>query len=390
MKIVSYQKSARIPMAMIRLNLLFSLFYWVMESVRDVIIFNKGNIAERIFRPDPMSFWMRILVIFIFLLFSVYSSSLREKIEVRGVKVSKFMDHYGILWAGIAFAVLYWLLETFRDVFVFHKGEFLHRLVMPDAMGFWMRIMVIFMLLLFSSYVQSLVNRHRKMEQDLKTAHAELEQQVKNSGMELSRSNEILMQQVSLREKTEKVLQQMNSSLAMLSACNEVLNRGDDEKKMLNEICGTIVAVGNYPLAWVCAVGRDGKEEMFPTAQCVTHSVDIKLVQMTTAAFSDDQNPLGQAARSGRPGLVRNLSKLDEKKLWAETAWKCRYASLLSLPLKNKTAVFAILSIYAADSSAFDDEQLGLLEQLADNLSFGIVASRSRQPGRIAEKMEAA
>jgi hypothetical protein len=371
---------------MIRLSLVFSLFYWVMESVRDVIIFNKGNIVERIFRPDPMSFWMRILVIFIFLLFSVYSSSLREKIEVKGVKVSRLADTYGIIWAGIAFAVLYWLLETFRDVFVFEKGRFFQRLVMPDAMGFWMRILVIFTLILFSSYVQTLVNRHRKMEHDLKTAYAEMEQQVKNSGMELSRSNEILMQQVSLREKTEKVLKQMNNTLAMVSACNDILNRGEDEKKMLNEVCGTIVAVGNYPLVWVCAVGQNGKEEVTPAAQCVTHSIDIKLVQMTTAGFMDDQNPLGQAVRSGRPGLARNLSKLDEKRLWAETAWKCRYASLLSLPLKNKNAVFAVLSMYAADSSAFDDEQLGLLEQLSDNLSFGIVAARSRNQGQSPER----
>jgi hypothetical protein len=379
MKFLYFKKSTKIPMPIIRLNIAFSLFYWIMESVRDVVIFNKGSILERVFRPDPMSFWMRMLVIFIFILFSLYSSSLREKIEVKGVKVSKFTDAYGIIGAGIAFAVLYWFLETFRDVFVFSKGNFLHRLFEPDAMGFWMRLMVIFFLILFSSYVQSTVNRHRKMEEDLKTAYAELEQQVKNSGMELSRSNEILMQQVTLREKTEKVLKQMNNTLAMLSACNDILNREENEKNLLNEICSTIVAIGNFPLVWVSAVERDGKWEVMPVAQCVTHAIDIKLVTMTTTEFMDDQNPIGLALHSGRPGLARNLAKLDESKLWADTACQCKYSSLVSLPFKDKNEVFAILSIFAADSSAFDDEQLGLLEQLADNVAFGLIAARSRR-----------
>jgi GAF domain-containing protein len=228
------------------------------------------------------------------------------------------------------------------------------------------------------------------MEEDLKTAYVELEQQVKNSGMKLSRSNEILMQQVTLREKTEKVLKQINNTLAILSSCNDILNGDGDEKNMLNEICNTIVAIGNFPLVWVGAVERDGKWEVNPVAQCVTHVIDIKLATMTTTEFMDDQNPIGLALHSGRPGLARNLSKLDETKLWAGTACKCNYTSLISLPLKNKNEVFAVLSIYAADSSAFDDEQLGLFEQLADNVAFGLIAARSRnQGGRVTRKTPA-
>src|SRR4030042_4045549 len=96
-KILSHKKHSHLTVNILWLNGVFSLFYWIMESVRDVIIFNKGNIVKRIFNPDPMSFWMRMLAIFIFILFSVYSTTMREKIEVRGVKVSKWVDTYGII-----------------------------------------------------------------------------------------------------------------------------------------------------------------------------------------------------------------------------------------------------------------------------------------------------
>ena len=51
-------------------GILFSVFYWCLESVRDVIVFDRGNIFNRIFTPDHISFWMRILV-FVYLFFLV-------------------------------------------------------------------------------------------------------------------------------------------------------------------------------------------------------------------------------------------------------------------------------------------------------------------------------
>jgi len=384
-KWIYLKKQPFIPLNILGLNLLFSLFYWVMESVRDVIVFNKGSILERIFRPDPMSFWMRMMVICIFMLFSIFSGILREQIEGKRTTVSIRLRNFGIIWIGIGFSLLYWFLEAFRDVFVFSKGGFFQRLFQPDAMGFWMRMMVVFFLILFSSYVQATVNQHRKIEQKLREAYAELEQRVEKSGTELSRSNEILIQQVALRERTQYVLKQMNNTLTVLSACSDVLNRANDEKKMLNEICSTIVGIGNFPLVWVSAVERKGKVKVSTVAQSVRQAVDIQLVEMTTSEFMDDQNPIGLALKSGKPGLTMSLSKLDKSKLWVYTALNCRYTSLLSLPLKDKDDVFAVLSMYAADSGVFDDEPLKLLGRLADNLAFGLIAARSRSHGSATE-----
>ena len=160
------------------LNTVFSIFYWVMESVRDVLVFEKGGIFERIFSPDPMSFWMRMLVIFIFILFSIYSNTLRIKIDVKKIQVPKSVDSYGIILAGFAFSSLYWMMESFRDVFVFDRGDFIHRFFIPDPMAFWMRMLIILILMLFSIYIQSMINDRRKAETVLKQKRDDLERQV--------------------------------------------------------------------------------------------------------------------------------------------------------------------------------------------------------------------
>lgn len=49
------------------------IFYWFLESVLDTFLFNNGNIVEQIFAPDPNEFWMRLLVICLFIIFGLYA-----------------------------------------------------------------------------------------------------------------------------------------------------------------------------------------------------------------------------------------------------------------------------------------------------------------------------
>ena len=62
-------------------GVLFSALYWILESIRDLLIFERGSIFKWIFLPESMSLWMRVLVICIIMLFSAYTQSVRQKAE---------------------------------------------------------------------------------------------------------------------------------------------------------------------------------------------------------------------------------------------------------------------------------------------------------------------
>ena len=96
----------------------FSAIYWILESVRDVFVFNRGSLPERIFSPDPMSFWMRLLIVCILLLFSAYVQTLKGKIEKQTSKESRSHSHNRVIVSGLAFGGLYWVLESIRDVLI--------------------------------------------------------------------------------------------------------------------------------------------------------------------------------------------------------------------------------------------------------------------------------
>ena len=54
------------------------------------------------------------------------------------------------------------------------------------------------------------------------------------------------------------------------------------------------------------------------------------------------------------------------------------YASVLALPLCEGKRVFGGLCIYASEPNAFDAEEIGLLEELANDLAYGIITLRTK------------
>ncbi len=150
--------------SLIKWGIVFSLLYWFLESLRDVIIFEKENLLKRIFSPDPMSFWMRLLIVSFLILFSIYVQSLKLNKEAPQKGKDKSFSKNRIIWTGLFFGSTYWIMEAVRDVIVFGKDNIFIRIFAPDPLGIWMRLLAVFIILLFSVYAQSLINKQKIIE----------------------------------------------------------------------------------------------------------------------------------------------------------------------------------------------------------------------------------
>jgi hypothetical protein len=208
----------------------FSVFYWVLESVRDVFVFSRGSVIERIFYPDVMSFWMRFLVVCIIVLFSARAQVIRKRMQEQAGKKLKSGSMVRIVRVGLMFSLLYWVLESLRDAFVFGKGPFLERILTPEPMGIWIRLLAIFVLMLFSAYAQSIINTQRKIEVVLREKHEKLEKEVKNQTVELNQSKELLEQERIERRRMEQELNQAEYKLKGLDEKSRTLVNVDQVK----------------------------------------------------------------------------------------------------------------------------------------------------------------
>lgn len=191
-------------------GLLFGVLYWLIESIRDVFVFNQGTIIERIFFPDAMGFWMRIMVVFIIILFSVRAQTIMRKMMDQKEDMTGWKMSTSMIRVGLGFGVLYWLLESFRDAFVFGRGSIIERIFNPEPMGFWMRLLAIFILLLISLYGQSIINTHKKIEAVLRKEQEKLKNDIIEKNKALAISQELLESERKQIKELEAELQASN------------------------------------------------------------------------------------------------------------------------------------------------------------------------------------
>ena len=174
---------------LILIGVLFSAFYWVLEAVRDVIGFERGNLLGRIFYPDAMSMWVRLLVVFIIILFSAYVETLRKKTKADSTGSGGVLSKFSMAWIALVFGLLYWILEAVRDVFVYQKENLLRQIFTPDPMGFWMRFLGIGVLILLGIHVQNTIKAEKQKEKALENEMNETLEELKNKNTELKKEN---------------------------------------------------------------------------------------------------------------------------------------------------------------------------------------------------------
>jgi len=188
------------------------------------------------------------------------------------------------------------------------------------------------------------------------------------------------------RRQAEEELKRVNRALNALSKFNEALVRATDEPDLLQDACRIIVDAGGYILAWVGLAEDDEKKSVRPAAHRGFDDGYLESLDITWADTEQGRGPTGTAIRTGEPSIARDIIKDPGMTPWRKEAARRGYKSSIALPLTSEGRSFGALNIYAGESEAFDEEELSLLKELADDLAYGIVSLRARVEHRMAEE----
>ena len=196
-----------------------------------------------------------------------------------------------------------------------------------------------------------------------------------------------LREQIDRRDHSERALRKANRALRTLSRCDEALVHSSSEQQLLDAVCRVIVEEGEYPLAWVGYAEHDPRRSITPTARHGRHQDYVESLAFT---WSDDgelgQGPPGRAIRSGEPALCVDIASDRRFAPWRAAARERGFGAALALPLGSRDGVFGCINIYAADPNTFDEEEVRLLQEMADDTAYGITAQRERAERHDAEE----
>lgn len=168
---------------------------------------------------------------------------------------------------------------------------------------------------------------------------------------------------VTERVEREARIRRLNRTLRTLSACDQDLVRTHNEEELLQTVSRDLVEVGQYALVWVAYPDPDGPGGLRTR---IAYGDPAAVHDLTEWAQDPDRvraSPTYAALLQGQPRTGTDLPSGAQAQV--------------ALPLIHDQQTLGVLTVRSGVATAFDEEEVQLLEQLAADLAHGIVAVRT-------------
>jgi len=196
----------------------------------------------------------------------------------------------------------------------------------------------------------------------------------------------VLAHDITKELRVEESLLRLNRTLKVLSRCNETLVRATDEKALLHGVCDILVTLGGYLLAWVGFPRQDAARTIEVAAHAGADGDYLRTLQLSWGDNEQGRGPTARAIREGEAVVSRQIGTDPRFPHLQAMIDDLDISAAISLPLRSGEERIGALTICSADAEAFDQEEVKLLSELAEDLAYGIVSLRTAAARQQAEE----
>jgi diguanylate cyclase (GGDEF)-like protein/PAS domain S-box-containing protein len=173
------------------------------------------------------------------------------------------------------------------------------------------------------------------------------------------------------RKLAELRVVRLNRMHAVLSGINSLIVRATDRDTLLRDACRLAVEKGGFRVAW-CGLLDSASRELRPTAFAGDADDMAGSVSIDIDAHTAGRSLVADAVRSGQPRYCNDLARDDAPSLYREEFLARGYRSLVALPLMVDGQAAGCLAMLADTTDCFDEEEMRLLVELAEDISFAL------------------
>ncbi len=181
-----------------------------------------------------------------------------------------------------------------------------------------------------------------------------------------------LGRRIEKRPQAEQLARRLGQMYAALNQTNEAILHARTPEALYQKVCDAAVhgskflaatiLIAEPDQAWLRVVGTTGMSAS--SLQNLRISVDENLPEGRGLA--------GVAYRTQRPAISNDFFNDERAKPWLDKAQAAGYRAVAGLPLLHENQVIGVLVFYSGERGAFDAEMTGLLQRLADNVSYAL------------------
>ncbi len=181
------------------------------------------------------------------------------------------------------------------------------------------------------------------------------------------------------RKMADVELAGTNRALQMLSRTAIAIQKAEDEASLLTEVCAVAVDIGKYRMAWVGYALDDEARTIKPMAHAGEELGYLSSARLSWSEHSvGGQGPAARAVRSAMPIQYGDIPNADGSFTLKAAALERGYHSAICLPLRGEHQVFGVITLFDSTAQNFSLGEMSLMQELADNLAFGIGSLRAR------------
>ena len=196
---------------------------------------------------------------------------------------------------------------------------------------------------------------------------------------------QVMIRDITARKKTQEEVARLNRELRAINECDQVIVHSHDEQTLLSDVCRILCTSAGYRMAWVGSVEHDEAKSVRPLAWCGDEEY-ITNARITWADNERGRGPTGLAVRNNKTHFFQDFASEPAAAPWREAALLKGFRSSIALPLAGDDGkVFAVFTLYSSEPNYFDTAEVKLLEALAGDIAFGIVAIREKVKRQQAE-----
>jgi two-component system, cell cycle sensor histidine kinase and response regulator CckA len=183
------------------------------------------------------------------------------------------------------------------------------------------------------------------------------------------------IQDVTERRQAEARIRQLNRVYAMLGGISEALVREKDPDTMLNAACRITVNTGGFRMAWIGLFDAAGVLRVRAHAGADDAALAI-IESLIRQAPPGGCRFTADALWTGIHAICGSIATDPDAAMWRHEALSRQYRSMAALPLIGDGRPIGVFNIYAADTGVFDDQEVRLLDDVANDISFALEGVR--------------
>ncbi|GEM_PF-1534344 len=182
-----------------------------------------------------------------------------------------------------------------------------------------------------------------------------------------------VIEDITARKAGEEALGRANRLYAALSQVNQSIVRVQSPAELYRRICRDLVEGGGFWGAWIAVPDPEtGRFQALASHGAPEGWVD-SLEVYATGDRPEGRGTLGRAYREGRPVLAYDFHEDPHTAPWRREGLELGFRAAGAFPLrKGDGAVFGVLAIYAEEAGFFGAQEIALLEEVCEDITFAL------------------